>query len=381
MAKRRGRGEGSITQRADGRWMGRVDLGRAEDGRRLRKTVYGATRQEVANQLNPLLGRATTGELLTTSTPTLKTWLEEWFTTHADEWRPSTRRAYRVAIDRWIGPTLASVRLEKLKPDTLQRWINRETLNGARPRVLTAHCVLRSALAWAMTQRVLSYNAAELVKVPRPTRKAIAPLSAEKATNLLTAASGHRLGGMIVVSLAMGLRIGEASGLAWGDVDVDTRALRVRQQIQESKGELSISPLKTANSRRTLTMPAIVVDALKLRRVAQLEERLRAGAEWQNPHDLVFTTPTGRAVSPHHARKALHVLLTVAGLDRMKYHALRHSAATLLLTHGTPLFDVSRVLGHAQISTTSDIYGHLVPEIAAGAAAKMDAVLKARGVS
>jgi integrase len=216
-----------------------------------------------------------------------------------------------------------------------------------------------------------------LVKVPRPTRKTVTPLSTDQAATLLQAAKGHRLGGMIIASLAMGLRIGEVSGLTWGDVDIDARALRVRQQIQALKGELVLVPLKTANSRRTLVMPSIVIDALKARRVAQLEERLRAGAEWQNPQDLVFTTTKGCAVTPDQARKALSTLLAASGIDRVKYHALRHSAATLLLTLGTPLFDVSRVLGHAQISTTSDIYGHLVPDIAASAAAKMDAVLKA----
>src|SRR5688500_1630082 len=82
MAKRRGKGEGSIVQRADGRWMGRVDLGRGPDGRRQRKTVYGATRQAVAEQLNRDLGRSSSGELLTTSTPRLSTLLDDWHATH-----------------------------------------------------------------------------------------------------------------------------------------------------------------------------------------------------------------------------------------------------------------------------------------------------------
>jgi integrase len=148
----------------------------------------------------------------------------------------------------------------------------------------------------------------KLVKVPRPVRKDIAPLSAVEVAKLLTAASGHRLGAMVVVSAAMGLRLGEVPGLTWADIDLETRALQVRQQIQDLKGELSLVPLKTKNSRRTLAMPAIVVDALKARRVAQPGERLRAGATWQHAHDLVFTTPTGRAVSPGQARGALSAL-------------------------------------------------------------------------
>src|SRR5690349_9318851 len=97
-SRRRGRGEGSISLRPDGRWQARVDLGRGEDGRRRRKTVYAATREGVAKKLNVLLGRASNGELLTTTTPTIKVWLGEWYDTHKDDWRPSTRRIYRVAI-------------------------------------------------------------------------------------------------------------------------------------------------------------------------------------------------------------------------------------------------------------------------------------------
>lgn len=378
MAKRRGRGEGTISQRADGRWQGRVDLGRGDAGRRRRKVVYGATRQAVSTELNRLLGRASTGELLTTSTPTLKSWLDDWFATHRDEWRTGTQRVYRVAIDRWIVPSLGSLLLEKLKPAKIQRWINDASAAGARQRVVTAHIVLRSALAWAMTQRVLTYNAAALVKVPRPARKPITPLSAEQSRALLEVISGHRLGTMILVSMTMGLRIGEASGLAWTDIDLEARTLKVRQQVQAGTGGLTVVPLKTANSRRTLTLPMLAVVALKAQRVLQLEERLRAGGEWENVHELVFTMPTGQPVQPVYVRRAvLGPLLKAAGLDAMKFHALRHTAATLLLTNGTPLFDVSRVLGHAQIGITSTFYGHLVPEMAANAAAQMDALLKA----
>jgi integrase len=184
---------------------------------------------------------------------------------------------------------------------------------------------------------------------------------------------------MVIVSLTTGLRIGEASGLSWSAVDLNARTVRVEQQLQalgKAYG-LTLAPLKTRNSRRTLTLPALAVRALKAHRKAQLAERLRAGAGWDNAHDLVFTTPQGRPVHPSNVRDALSALLTAAKLPQVRYHALRHTAATLLLD-GAPLFDVSRVLGHSEISTTSDIYGHLVPEMAAGAAARMDALLKAR---
>jgi len=186
--KASGRGEGTIMQRADGRWMARVDIGRGADGRRQRKAIYGATRAEVGRQLNGLLRRSSGGELLTTTTPTLKAWLNDWFATHRDDWRPGTQRIYRHAIDGWIVPALGLVRLDSLKPIAVQRWINHVTEDGARRMVTTAHIVLRSSLTWAMRQRLLTYNPAALVKVPRPTARRAAPLSADQAVKLLDAA-------------------------------------------------------------------------------------------------------------------------------------------------------------------------------------------------
>ena len=250
MANRRGRNEGSITERADGRWMARVDMGRGEDGQRLRKVAYGATRGEAATKLNALLGRSVNGELLTTSTPTVASWLKDWYATHKDEWRPSTQRVYKIAIDDWITPALGTVRLEQLKPVKIQRWINKATENGASEKIRLAHNVLRSACSWAMSQRVMTFNPAALVKVPRPVHRRAAPLTADQAKKLLEFASDHRLGGMFVLSLSLGLRIGEVSGLSWNDIDLDGRVLKVRQQVQAlGLGMLSLAPLKTASSR------------------------------------------------------------------------------------------------------------------------------------
>ncbi len=380
MAKRRGRGEGTITQRADGRWQARVDLGRDENGRRLRKFAYGATREAAGKKLNALLGRSVGGELLTSSTPTVKSWLNDWYKTHLDDWRPSTQRVYKLAIDQWIVPSLGTVRLEQLKPVKIQRWINSATAEKPREKIVLAHKVLSSALKWAMKQRVMTFNPAQLVKVPAVVHQGATPLTAEQACKLIGFAGNHPLGGMFVLSVSLGLRIGEVSGLSWDDIDFAAETLKVRQQVQAlGMGLLELSPLKTANSRRTLTLPALAISALKARRKAQLEARLRAGAEWEGDTDrLVFTSEKGTMLHPGVVRRVLKATLASADLTATRFHALRHTAATLLLADGTPLFDVSRILGHAQISTTSDIYGHLVPDMTAGAAARMDRLLKAK---
>ncbi len=381
--RRRGRGEGTIKLRKDGRWVGLVQIDRGDDGRRRRKGVYGATRAEVREKLNALLGRAANRELLTTSTPTVASWLNDWYDTHQGDWRASTQRVYRTAIDKWLVPALGPIRLETLKPLVVQQWINRVSKDGARQMVVTSHVVLHSALKWAMTQRLITYNAAQLVKVPRPTPPKPVPLTADQAVQLIDAATDHRLGAMVITSLTLGLRIGEVTALRWADVDLVGRTVKVRQQLQAVQGRIEVAPLKTTTSRRDLILPALVVTALKVHRVRQMEERLQAGRRWAQVGDFVFTMQTGSVVPPGHARGVLTGLLVAADLPHVKFHTLRHTAATLLLQDGTPLFDVSRLLGHADITTTADIYGHFVDEMAEKAAGRMDGLLARarRGVS
>src|SRR4051812_37570290 len=217
MAKRRrGRGEGSIRERSDGRWEVRVDLGRGADGRRRRKSAFAATQADAVKALKRLAGRAVDGQLLTTSTPTVARYLEDWYATNSDSWRPSTRRGYRRAIDGFLAPSFGALRLEQLTPAAIQRWLTtHKTEHGARRRITLAHATLRSALADAMRLQLVSFNAATLVRVPKPVTRAIVPLDVAQAKTFLVRAGGHRLGPLFSVALACGLRLGEATGLRW----------------------------------------------------------------------------------------------------------------------------------------------------------------------
>jgi integrase len=228
--------------------------------------------------LKRLAGRQVDGQLLTTSTPTVSSYLEDWFATNTDTWRPSTRRGYRRAIDGFLVPAFGTLRLEQLTPQAIQRWLtDHKVAHGARRRITLAHATLRSALTDAMRLQLVSINAATLVKVPRPPTKAIAPLDLEQSWAFLVAAGKHRLGALFSVALACGLRLGEASGVRWDDVDLTTGELRVRQQLQKVGKRLVLQELKTAKSRRTLPLPQVCLDALRAHRTKQLEERLKAG--------------------------------------------------------------------------------------------------------
>lgn len=388
MAKRRGRGEGNIRERADGRWEVRIDLGRGPDGKRRRKSAFASTQAAAVRLMKRLNGRAVDGQLLTTSTPTVGAYLEEWFTTNCDSWRPSTQRSYRSAIDLYLVPAFGTLRLEQLTPPVIQRWlVEHKTASGARRRITLAHAALRSALADAQRLQLVAINAATLVKVPKPTQRAIVPLDVAQASAFLAVADRHRLGALFSVALACGLRLGEATGLKWDDVDLTTGELRIRQQLQVVNKRLVLQPLKTDKSRRTLALPKVCVDALRTYRTRQLEQRLKAGGDWVD-EGLVFTTARrgkgrrlGTALHPRNVLRILHALLAAADLPRARFHDLRHSAASLLIAEGVELVEVSMLLGHSELRITADLYAHLVKQTSAKAARHMDAVLQRQGVS
>jgi integrase len=390
---RRGRGEGTISLRPDGRWQVRIPLGRDETtGRRKRKCKYADTQADAVRLLKQLSGQALEGELRVTSTPTVARFLDDWHERNRDDWKPSTARSYRIAIDAHLKPAFGQLRLEQLSPQRLQNWMTAQANeHGARRRISLARATLRSALSEAVRLDFVARNvAAARFKVPKGKSRRIRPLDTREAAVFVKAAQGHRLGALFTTALACGLRLGEAMGLTWADVDLETGELRIRQQLQavsvprtqagtprKHQRILVLQDLKTPKSRRALVVPDVCREALRVHRTRQLEDRLKAGALWSNQHDLVFASRRGSPLDPRNVLRAFYAVLGSAGITpRRRFHDLRHSAASILIAQGVQLVEVSMLLGHAELRTTSDLYGHLVQQTAARAATQMEAVLR-----
>lgn len=222
--------------------------------------------------------------------------------------------------------------------------------------------------------------------MPKPAKTPVRPLTAEQAKAFLKAAEKHRLGPLFSVALACGLRLGEATGLRWDDVDLETGEVRIRQQLQVVGKQLVLQPLKTEKSRRTLVLPETCLRQLKEHRKAQLVERLKAGKRWVDT-GLVFTTyryckagkggrmKVGAGLHPRNVLRVMHDLLDSIEVPRCRFHDLRHSAASLLLASGVQLAEVSKLLGHSELRLTADLYSHLQRETASKAARVMDGIL------
>jgi integrase len=176
------------------------------------------------------------------------------------------------------------------------------------------------------------------------------------------------------VALAVGLRQGEALGLRWVDIDMAAGVLRVNHQLQRVDGRLTLVEPKTDRSRRTLVIPASIIERLHDHERRQVAERLWAGSNWSES-GFVFTNLSGGPLQARHVIREFHKSLKAAALPRIRFHDLRHSCATLLLVQGVAPRVVMEILGHSEIAMTMDTYTHVVPELQRGAAARMDSLL------
>jgi len=374
---KRGSGEGSIHKRADGRWVAIVDLGR-EGNKRRRKYIYGGTRRDVQEQLTRALrnqqqGRGTASERLTVE-QFLARWLEEFVKKRR---RAKTHASYAEMVRLYLVPGLGRHRLSRLSATQIDAFLNRKLEDGLSTRTVQyMHAVLRSAYSRAVKWHLVTENPAKLADAPTVHRVEIQPLTPEEARVFLEAARGDRLEALYSVGLAVGLRPGESLGLRWADVDLDMRVLRVRTAVQRiKKVGLVVEDLKSEHSKRTINLPDVCVDALRVHKVRQLEERLLAGERWED-HGLVFPNTLGKPLEPRNVVRSFKHRLAGLSLPDARFYDLRHTCASFLLAQGVDPRVVMEILGHAQYSFTMKTYAHVLPAMRQDAANRMDQVLR-----
>jgi integrase len=236
------------------------------------------------------------------------------------------------------------------------------------------HATLHKALNDAERLRLVARNVSTLVNVPRMAESEIHPLSQEEARKFLAVARGTRLAALYALALATGMRQSEMLGLQWPEIDLDAGLIRVRWQLKHEEGRWVWKQPKTRRSRRQIALSASTVAILRAHRVAQEEQRLLMGSAWED-HELVFCTRHGRPLAARNIYRAFHSLLEKGGIRRVRFHDLRHTAATLLLASRVNPKVVSEMLGHAAVAITLDIYSHVLPDMQQDAAATLERVL------
>ena len=370
---KRGNNEGSITKRSDGRWQARITL---ENGKRM--SYYAKTRQEAARLLAVALHDQEHGLPPVPQRQTVAQYLAQWLSAVQPTIEYTTWLRYEQIVRLHLVPALGHLRLAHLTPQHLHALYAEKLAAGLSPTsVHHVDAVLHKALQDALVLGVVQRNVAEVVKAPAIAQREMRVFSPEQARAVLAAAQGDRLEALYVLALSTGMREGELFGLKWRHLDLDSGVLQVQGTLKRTDTGRAVGKPKTQGSQRKIMLSALAIAALRRHRTRQAEERLFAGSEWHD-QDLVFCNPLGNPLDPSNVKRYSYLpLLKRAGAPYIRFHDLRHTAATLLLLAGVHPKVVSEMLGHSDIAITLRIYSHVLPDMQQEASAAMDRLLGA----
>lgn len=373
---RRGNREGSIFRRRDGRWVASLTTGYDGSGRQLRKDLYARTRAEVADKLHEALKKLEEGRPLSPERQTVAQFLARWLEDVArPNVSPKTHRTYADLIKKHLEPGLGAVDLYKLDPQQVQHFLNGLSASGLSPTTVK-HCrdCLRAALNVALGWNLLVRNPAALVKLPRRIRRKAQVYTREQAREFIRAMAGHRLETLFLVALCLGMREGEVLALGLADLDLDHKRLQIRHALQRVDGRLQLVPTKTEESQRSVRLPDAVVASLREHLARREQEKAWAADDWVETGRL-FTTRRGTMLDARNMLREYYKLRAASGLPKIRFQDLRHSAASLLHAAGVPSHAIQKLLGHASVRTTEEIYTHVTTDMESEAAEKMEEIV------
>lgn len=363
------------------------------EGQRKRKWAYGKTRDETHAKWLKLHEMARQGPVATSS-KTLDEYMTYWLreVVVPPNFAPLTCATYETLTRLYILPGLGKKRLDKLTVRDVRAWLNavrtvcqccaqgKDARRDEKRRrccavgrccrqyasertIRDAWTVLRSALSNAVTEELITKNVAGLVRVPKPRARKNKPWSVDEARRFLESArsDGDPMYAAYVLVLILGLRKGEVLGLPWDAVDLDGQEIDVTWQLQRVRRELLHRETKTETSDATLPLPDICAAALRLRQRAQKQSKAAAGKDWTET-GLVFTTRFGTPVDPRNFNRSFEERCRKAGVRRIKVHDTRHTCATLLAALDVHPRVAMRILRHAQIDVTMEVYTEVSDE-------------------
>jgi len=311
---------------------------------------------------------------------TVREFLDGWLRHVADTRRPTTANSYAGMIRRYVIPVIGQTELKDLRREHVDAVLTgaKDRLNPNTTRLLRA--VLGIALHRAERWEIMgARNVVRLTDPPRVEPRELRLLRASEARRFISVASRDRLAVVYVLFLFCGLRRGEVLALRWCDVDVDKREIHVRNTLhEEAGGTFRIGEAKSMSARRSIAISVTVASSLAEHRERQIAE-LRAigpsGVSCAGDWGLVVTSHRGKPLSKSTLRGNFRRLLKTAGLPVIRIHDLRHSCASILLAEGVAAHTVANFLGHSEVKTTLNIYGHVARSQTQDAALAMDRTL------
>lgn len=367
----RGRKEGSISKRPNGHWRAQIS---EEDGHRISRDFK--TKPEAQEWLRDMQNQLNKGYDYQGGKGSLGDYLTEWLDTSRLSLRDMTICHYEQVIRIHILPRIGSIHLADLSLIKIERFYSELIQAGIGIRtVRIVHAILHRSLGKAVHYGLLMVNPAHGAALPKYQHAEMQVLDESQVVQFLVAAYGSNYEALYYLAINTGMREGELFGLRWPDLHWNNGVLNVQRQVQSvpGKGKVFLEP-KTRAGRRPIKLGEGVLQKLRIHKEHQARQKTIAGNRWKE-NDLIFPTRIGTPEDPGNLGKDFLRTLEKAGLPKIRFHDLRHTAASIMLNRGVPAIVVSKRLGHANPSTTLNIYAHLYMESQDEPARIMDEIL------
>jgi len=374
MARKRGNNEGSVFYIASQKlWRAMVTI----DGHRLSK--YGKSKKECQVWLDDTLSKLSSGLTYEGAQVRLTSFMEDWLTNLKSGVKPNTWYQYNMTTQKYILPFLGNYLVKDLRPDLIQRLYNAKQKEGLGVRTVQyMHQVLHGALDYAVKLDILPRNPTNACYKPRDVEHEMQVYNEDQVNRLLMAVEGTRFEALFQLAFTTGMRQSELLGLKWSDLDWKNKTITLTRQLSRditgkanyvppvgkaTKMDERFTQLKTTAAKRKLNLGNATMDSLRRHQAIQDDERRNPQRVQWIENDLIFPSITGTPMSQANLYHRFKTLIKEIGLPDIRFHDLRHTAASLMLNHGIPPIVVSKRLGHKNVSITLDTYGHLIPEI------------------
>jgi integrase len=369
--KRRPKGEGGLRYRESKKlWVAEIDIGLDAAGKRIRRTLYAKTRPELLRRISDLKARGG-GSIRPRAAGTLAEFMESWLEHDVKpNKRSATYEAYENAWRVHAGPIVGRLKMEKFDVANVAALYAALRSQGRSTNTLNHVArVMHTAFGVAVKRRRYTRpNPFSLIDRPSHTAREGHALTIDEARRFIVAARDDRFEALWLLCLMAGLRIGEALGIYWTDIDFDRGTIAIQRAVSDVFGKPTLGPLKTKKSRRLVEIGPVTREAL-LRRLAAHD------AEGHSSK-LVFPESGG---GPHHrrnlTRRHFAPILAAAGVDRIRIHDLRYSMTSFGVAAGVDAKVLADRLGHSTTRLTQDRYSHVLPGLDRGAADAIERLL------
>jgi integrase len=358
MVKRRSNHEGSIFKRENGSWRAQVSI----EGRRL--SYKGKTQKECQKWLRETNNNIEEGFTYKKISKRFQSFAEDWLVSISSSRSKTTTALYDRTMRIEIFPFLGKSKLIDLTPEVIQRLYDHLIKQGKSGHAVhTIHKVLNVSLEHAVRLGMIIRNPCKSTSPPKPETTEMKIFDENQIHTFLNTANSLNDQYYVLYYLAFntGMRISELIGLKWDDLDWERNSIRVRRQLLRFKGGgFEFTKPKSKSGSRTILIGENTMEELKKHREKVMSTQLDFGENWKDLN-LIFPTRVGTPIVSQNLRRGFRKVLQVSGLPKIRFHDIRHTAASLMLNYGISVLIVSRRLGHSKPSITLDVYGHLIP--------------------